>query len=132
MARAGVRKVQRYSLEFKLAAVRLTKETSGAPPPEPVKAVLRWSAEQIQPDCTPLRHWPKTYRLTITGLGEVLRRGLDSGGGRRRPAGAVGAGKVHTGLAERPEDGDRLRRDPQAGRRRPAAVLSRHVRRRVT
>ena len=46
--------------------------TSGTPPPEPVRAVLRWTAEQIQPDCTPLRHWPRTYRLTIRGLGEVL------------------------------------------------------------
>ena len=46
--------------------------TSGAPPPEPVRDVLRWTAEQIQAQCAPLRRWPKTHRLTITGLGEAL------------------------------------------------------------
>jgi predicted phosphodiesterase len=46
--------------------------TSGGPPPEPVRDVLRWTAEQIQAQCAPLRGWPKTLRLTITGIGDVL------------------------------------------------------------
>jgi predicted phosphodiesterase len=55
-----------------LAPVAYWGTTSGAPPPEPVRDVLRWTAEQIQPEASALRPWPRTYRLTVTGLGDVL------------------------------------------------------------
>ena len=46
---------------------------SGKPLPEAVQEVLRWSAEQIHPDYTSLIHdWPKTLRLRIDALGDVL------------------------------------------------------------
>ena len=46
---------------------------SGAPPPEPIREVYRWTAQQIQPEYEPvLASWPKTRRLEIRGLGEVL------------------------------------------------------------
>jgi putative phosphoesterase len=41
--------------------------------PERVRATLRWTAQHLQPDYTPvLGSWPKTLRLTIPGVGEVL------------------------------------------------------------
>jgi predicted phosphodiesterase len=46
--------------------------TSGAAPPEPVREILRWTAEQIRHDSAPLRQWPKTCRRSIDGLGDVL------------------------------------------------------------
>jgi predicted phosphodiesterase len=47
--------------------------TSGAPPPEQYREVYRWTAQQLQPDFQPvLAGWPKTLRLEIGGLGEVL------------------------------------------------------------
>ncbi len=47
--------------------------TSGARPPESVLDIYRWTAEQLQPDYQPvLASWPKTVRLAIDGLGEVL------------------------------------------------------------
>ena len=47
--------------------------TSGAPPPEQYREVYRWTAQQLQPDFQPvLASWPKTLRLEIGGLGEVL------------------------------------------------------------
>jgi predicted phosphodiesterase len=46
--------------------------TSGEPPPEPVRDVLRWTAEQIRPESDPLRRWPRTHRLVVSGLGDVL------------------------------------------------------------
>lgn len=46
---------------------------SGATPPESVQELFRWSAQQLEPDDeTVLASWPKTVRLDIDGLGEVL------------------------------------------------------------
>jgi predicted phosphodiesterase len=54
-------------------AVTYWGTTSGAPPPEPFREVYRWTAQQLQPDYEPvLARWPKTLRLEIDGLGEVL------------------------------------------------------------
>jgi diadenosine tetraphosphatase ApaH/serine/threonine PP2A family protein phosphatase len=55
-----------------LGTVTYWGTASGTPPPEPVRNVLRWTAGQIRQDCAPMRRWPKTYRRTIAGLGEVL------------------------------------------------------------
>ena len=47
--------------------------TSGAPLPEPFREVYRWTVKQLQPEYEPvLSSWPKTLRLEIDGLGEVL------------------------------------------------------------
>lgn len=47
--------------------------TSGAPLPEPLREVYRWTAQQLQPDYEPvLASWPKTLQLEIGGLGQVL------------------------------------------------------------
>ena len=47
--------------------------TSGAPPPEQYREVYRWTAQQLHPeDERLLAGWPKTFRLEIRGLGEVL------------------------------------------------------------
>jgi len=46
--------------------------TSGDPPPESVKDTFRWTAAQISSGCGPLPRWPRTYRRTIDGIGEVL------------------------------------------------------------
>ncbi|SRR6266545_599458 len=47
--------------------------TSGKPLPEPFREAMRWTAQQLQPDYEPvLASWPKTLRLQIHGLGEVL------------------------------------------------------------
>jgi diadenosine tetraphosphatase ApaH/serine/threonine PP2A family protein phosphatase len=47
--------------------------TSGASLPEPLQEVMRWTAQQLQPEYEPvLANWPKTVRLQIGGLGEVL------------------------------------------------------------
>jgi predicted phosphodiesterase len=47
--------------------------TSGAPLPEPLQEVYRWTAQQLQPEYEPVfASWPKTLRLEIRGLGEVL------------------------------------------------------------
>ncbi len=55
------------------ASVTYWGTTSGAPLPEPLQGVLRWTADQVQADGADiLRTWPKTRRLEITGLGEVL------------------------------------------------------------
>jgi predicted phosphodiesterase len=49
------------------------RTTSGASLPEPYREVYRWTAQQLQPDYEPvLARWPKTLRLEIGGLGEVL------------------------------------------------------------
>ena len=45
---------------------------SGHPPPEVVKDTFRWTAAQIQSACGPLRRWPRVYRRTIAGVGDVL------------------------------------------------------------
>lgn len=47
--------------------------TSGAPLPEPLLEVMRWTARQLDPEYKLLfAKWPKTLRLQIDGLGEVL------------------------------------------------------------
>jgi predicted phosphodiesterase len=47
--------------------------TSGAPPPESIIEVYRWTAAQLQPEFEPvLAGWPKTIQLEIDGLGQVL------------------------------------------------------------
>jgi diadenosine tetraphosphatase ApaH/serine/threonine PP2A family protein phosphatase len=46
--------------------------TSGNPPPESVKETFRWTAAQIASESGPLRRWPRTYRRTIGGIGDVL------------------------------------------------------------
>ena len=47
--------------------------TSGAPLPEPYLSVNRWTARQLRPDFAPtLASWPRTLRLGIAGLGDVL------------------------------------------------------------
>src|SRR6185436_6470711 len=47
--------------------------TSGNPPPESIRAVYRWTAQQLQSEYEPIMaSWPKTLRLQIDGLGDVL------------------------------------------------------------
>jgi predicted phosphodiesterase len=47
--------------------------TSGAPLPEPLREVVRWTAQQLHPEYDRLlASWPKTLRLEIGGLGAVL------------------------------------------------------------
>jgi predicted phosphodiesterase len=47
--------------------------TSGAPLPEPLREGYRWTARQLQPEYEQLlASWPKTLRLQVEGLGEVL------------------------------------------------------------
>ena len=54
-------------------AVTYWGTTSGAPLPEPLKEVVRWSARQVLPDHSrELARWPRTVRLEIAGLGNVL------------------------------------------------------------
>ena len=41
--------------------------------PEPYREIVRWSAEQLYPEYEQLlASWPKTLRLKVDGLGEVL------------------------------------------------------------
>lgn len=55
------------------AAVTYWGTTSGAPLPEKFKEWLRWTARQLDPDsATLIASWPKTLRLRIEGLGDVL------------------------------------------------------------
>jgi predicted phosphodiesterase len=54
-------------------AVSYTGTTAGAPLPEPARAIVRWTARQVDPDYTRvLASWPKTIQLDIAGLGTVL------------------------------------------------------------
>lgn len=47
--------------------------TSGKPLPEPLREGYRWTADLLQPEYeTVMAGWPKTLRLEIDGLGEVL------------------------------------------------------------
>ena len=47
--------------------------TSGKPLPESDQVVYRWTAQQLQPEYEAvIASWPKTLRLQIEGLGEVL------------------------------------------------------------
>jgi Icc-related predicted phosphoesterase len=54
-------------------AVTYWGTASGAALPEALQAGMRWTAQQLQPEYEPLiASWPKTLRLAISGLGEVL------------------------------------------------------------
>jgi predicted phosphodiesterase len=54
-------------------AVTYWGTTSGAPLPEPLKEVVRWSARHVLPDhARAMASWPRTLRLGIPGLGKVL------------------------------------------------------------
>jgi predicted phosphodiesterase len=54
-------------------AVTYWGTTSGAPLPESLREAYRWTAQQLQPEYKPVfALWPKTLRLEIGGLGEVL------------------------------------------------------------
>jgi predicted phosphodiesterase len=54
-------------------SVSYTGTTAGAPLPPSAREVVRWTATQVQPDYTHvLASWPKTIRLNVTGVGEVL------------------------------------------------------------
>ena len=46
--------------------------TSGAPLPEPLRELVRWTARQIPEYQQLLGSWPRTLRLQIPGQGEVL------------------------------------------------------------
>jgi predicted phosphodiesterase len=47
--------------------------TSGAPLPEPLREVVRWTARQLRADEEQtLASWPMTLRLPVPGLGDVL------------------------------------------------------------
>jgi len=47
--------------------------SSGKPLPEPDREIMRWTAEQLRPEYERvLSSWPKTLRLEIPGLGQVL------------------------------------------------------------
>ena len=47
--------------------------TTGKAPPESGKAALQWTARALSaPDHELLSHWPKTVRLYVDGLGDVL------------------------------------------------------------
>src|SRR5215510_12626804 len=55
------------------SAVAYTGTTSGAPLPEPHRAVISWTAQQVHPEFTPvLASWPKTILLNVPDLGDVL------------------------------------------------------------
>ena len=46
---------------------------SGAPLPEPIRELVRWTARQLRPEHERLlASWPKTVSLEIDGIGEVL------------------------------------------------------------
>ena len=54
-------------------AVTYWGTTSGEALPEPLRAVLRWTADQIHPECDDMvRSWPKIRRLQVSSLGQVL------------------------------------------------------------
>jgi predicted phosphodiesterase len=54
-------------------AVTYWGTTSGAPLPDPVREVVRWTARDLLPDhAAILRSWPKTLRLDIPTFGSVV------------------------------------------------------------
>jgi predicted phosphodiesterase len=54
-------------------AVTYWGTASGTAPPAPLRDVLRWTAQQIHPDYDRvLDAWPRTLRLAVGGVGEVL------------------------------------------------------------
>ena len=56
--------------------VAVLAEMAGTDPgalPEQAREAVRWTAQQLHPECERLlASWPKTLRLAIRGLGEVL------------------------------------------------------------
>ena len=55
------------------SAVTYWGTTSGAILPEPLREIPRWTARQVAPDFTHmLASWPKTVRVEVPGLGEIL------------------------------------------------------------
>jgi predicted phosphodiesterase len=55
------------------SAVTYWGTTGGAPSPEFVRELIRWTARQVQPDYIGvLASWPKTVRLELEGFGGVL------------------------------------------------------------
>ncbi|HEY1303895.1 MAG TPA: metallophosphoesterase family protein [Vicinamibacterales bacterium] len=55
------------------AAVTYWGTTSGAPLPEKYQEWIRWTARQLRPDqADTIRRWPKTLRLDIDTVGDVL------------------------------------------------------------
>jgi predicted phosphodiesterase len=54
-------------------AVTYWGTVSGAPPPEPVREVMRWTTRQLEPAHQQLlASWPKTLRVDVDTLGGVL------------------------------------------------------------
>jgi predicted phosphodiesterase len=59
--------------EARTGSVNYWGTTSGARPPESIVEIYRWTTAQLQPELEPmLARWPKTVRLEIDGLGQVL------------------------------------------------------------
>src|SRR5438045_4055476 len=55
------------------AAVSYWGTASGRPLPEPYREGMRWTARQLQPEyASLLSSWPRTLRLGIPGIGDVL------------------------------------------------------------
>src|SRR5258705_1837915 len=55
------------------AEVKYWGTTSGNPLPEPVRQQLRWTAQRIRADYdAALRSWPRTFRFTLEGRGDIL------------------------------------------------------------
>jgi len=55
------------------SAVTYWGTTGGAPLPEPIRDLVRWTARQVRPDYTAaLASWPRTLRLDIPRFGRVL------------------------------------------------------------
>ncbi len=54
-------------------AVTYWGTTSGKPLPEPLREIMRWTAQQVHPEYDDmLRSWPKTLRVEMGRLGNVL------------------------------------------------------------
>jgi predicted phosphodiesterase len=54
-------------------AVTYWGTTGGTPLPDAFREVIRWTARRVQPDYTAvLAGWPRTVRVEISGLGNVL------------------------------------------------------------
>jgi predicted phosphodiesterase len=55
------------------SAVTYWGTTGGAPLPEPIRDLVRWTARKVRPDYTAaLASWPRTLRLDIPPFGRVL------------------------------------------------------------
>jgi predicted phosphodiesterase len=59
--------------EARTGSVTYWGTTSGARPPESIVEISRWTTAPLQPELEPmLARWPKTVRLELDGLGQVL------------------------------------------------------------